>query len=131
MLENKNINEPQNPVILVGDVIGSACPFEIGEIVVFESWFRFEIYISRVMQIHIDYWGNGCAPTMTKATLEQKQQWYDNGEYEMVIGSACPRHKPKQLGYLQWHDWVEQKTKRGAKQKQCPKCGRWYFREEF
>ena len=48
-----------------------------------------------------------------------------------VISSACSRHKPKQLGYLQWHDWAEQKTKRGAKQKQCPKCGRWYFREEF
>lgn len=48
-----------------------------------------------------------------------------------VIGSACSRHKPKQLGYLQWYYWAEQKIKRGAKQKQCPKCGRWYFREEF
>jgi hypothetical protein len=48
-----------------------------------------------------------------------------------VIGSACSRHKPKDLGYLQWCDWVELKTKRGAKQKQCLKCGRWYFREEF
>jgi hypothetical protein len=45
--------------------------------------------------------------------------------------SPCPRHKPKKLGYLQWHDWAEKKVKRGAKQKQCPKCGRWYFREEF
>jgi len=26
-----------------------------------------------------------------------------------VIGSACSRHKPKQLGYLQWHDWAEKK----------------------
>jgi hypothetical protein len=48
-----------------------------------------------------------------------------------VIGSACSRHKPKQLTYLQWHDWAENKTKRGAKQKQCPKCGRWYFRSEY
>lgn len=48
-----------------------------------------------------------------------------------VIGSACSKHKPKQLGYLKWHDWAEQKIKRGAMQKQCPKCGRWYFREEF
>jgi hypothetical protein len=38
-----------------------------------------------------------------------------------VIGSACSRHKSKQLGYLQWHDWAEKKTKRGAKQKQCTK----------
>jgi len=67
MLENENINEPQNPAFLVG----------------------------------------------------------------AVMGSACSRHKPKQLGYLQWHYWAEQKTKRGAKQKQCPKCGRWYFREEL
>lgn len=87
MLENENINEPQNPAFLVGADIGSTCPFEVGEIVVFESWIRFEIYICIVMQIHIDYWGNGGMPTMTKATLQQKQQWYENGEYEMVIGS--------------------------------------------
>jgi hypothetical protein len=48
-----------------------------------------------------------------------------------IIGSACSRHKPKRLGYLQWVDYAEDKTKRGAKQKQCPKCGRWYFGEEF
>jgi len=48
-----------------------------------------------------------------------------------VIGSACSRHEPKQLGYLQWHDWAYKKIKGGAKQKQCQKCGRWYFREEF
>jgi hypothetical protein len=48
-----------------------------------------------------------------------------------VIGSACSRHKPKQLGYLQLFDWAENKIKRGAKQKQCTKCGRCYFREEF
>lgn len=45
--------------------------------------------------------------------------------------TPCVRHKPKQLGYLQWHDWAEKKIKRGAKQKQCPKCKRWYFKEEF
>ena len=44
---------------------------------------------------------------------------------------SCTRHKPKQLGYLQWHDWAEKKIKRGAKQKQCPKCKKWYFKEEF
>ena len=47
-----------------------------------------------------------------------------------VIGSACSRHNPKQLGYLQWHEWAERKTKRGAKQKQCKNCGRWYFWDE-
>lgn len=87
IIEEQKLNKPiQSNLHKVG-VIGSACPFEVGEIVVFESWFRFEIYISRVMQIHIDYWGNGAMPTMTKATLHQKKQWYENGEYEMVIGS--------------------------------------------
>jgi len=44
---------------------------------------------------------------------------------------ACSRHTPKLLAYLQWHDWADNKIKRGAKQKQCLKCGKWYFREEF
>jgi hypothetical protein len=48
-----------------------------------------------------------------------------------VIGSACSMHKPKQLGYLQWHDWAEKMTRQGKEQTQCSKCGRWYFREEF
>ncbi len=86
-LTTNTSNESEKHAFLVGAVICSACPFEVGEIVIFESWFRFEIYIGRVMQIHIDYWGNCGMPTMTKATLQQKQQWYENGEYEMVIGS--------------------------------------------
>lgn len=48
-----------------------------------------------------------------------------------VIGSECSMHKPKQLGYLQWHNWAEHKTKQGTKQKQCQECGRWYFGDEF
>lgn len=48
-----------------------------------------------------------------------------------VSSSACVRHKTNNMGYLQWHDWAEKKIKRGAKQKQCPKCGRWYFRSEY
>ena len=27
-----------------------------------------------------------------------------------VIGIHCSRHKPKQLGYLQWHEWAEKKS---------------------
>jgi hypothetical protein len=48
-----------------------------------------------------------------------------------ITNGACLNHKPKQLAYLQWQDWAENKVKRGAKQKQCAKCGKWYFREEF
>ena len=47
------------------------------------------------------------------------------------IDSVCSTHKTNNLSYLQWQHWAEQKTKQGAKQKQCQKCGRWYFREEF
>ncbi len=65
--------------------IVNRCPFEIGEIAVFESWFRFEKYISQVTQIHIDYYGQGWMPTITKATAEQKKLWYENGKYEIVI----------------------------------------------
>ena len=47
--------------------------------------------------------------------------------------NPCDRHKPKseQVGYLKWYEWAEQKKKHGAKQRQCPKCGRWYFKEEY
>lgn len=43
----------------------------------------------------------------------------------------CPSHKPKKIDWLKWYYWAEQKIKQGAKQIQCPKCGRWYFKEEF
>lgn len=62
------------------------CPFVLGEIAVFESWMRFEKYISTIQQVHIDYWGSGIIPIITKATLEQKKLWYENGKYEIVIG---------------------------------------------
>jgi len=44
---------------------------------------------------------------------------------------ACAKHKPVQLGYLQWLEWADSKIKLGEKQRQCPVCGRWYFEEEF
>ena len=40
----------------------------------------------------------------------------------------CNKHKPKQLGYLAWHDWAK---KQGKKQTQCNKCGRWFFKSEM
>ena len=64
------------------------CPFKLNEIAVFESYFRFEIYISRIMQVHIDYFGNGAIPKIRKASLEEKKLWYDCGDYELVIGKT-------------------------------------------
>lgn len=60
------------------------CIFTVGEIAVFESWLRREIYIGRVMQVHIDYPGIG--PQLLKATTEQKKVWYESGEHELIIG---------------------------------------------
>jgi hypothetical protein len=75
-----------SPTIGNTNVSGSACPFEVGEIAVFESWFRFEKYISRVHPIHIEYWGHwGICPFIYKATIEQKKQWWNSGEYEVMI----------------------------------------------
>lgn len=51
----------------------------------------------------------------------------------IVNGSACSSHKPmnKKLGYAAWHDWADRKTRQGHKQKQCPECGKWFFRCEW
>lgn len=49
----------------------------------------------------------------------------------VFLDSPCLRHKTKKLRYLQWHDWAEKKIKKGATQKQCSKCGSWYFKDEF
>ena len=48
-----------------------------------------------------------------------------------ITKEPCSNHNPIKLGYLEWQDWAENKTKQGEKQKQCTKCGRWYFNEEF
>lgn len=61
------------------------CPFQVGEIVVFESTMRMERYIARLQPMHIVYWGAGFIPKITKATTEQKQMWYENGEEEMIL----------------------------------------------
>lgn len=62
-----------------------SCPFKLGEIAVFESWFRREVYISRIMQVHIDYYLDAGIPTIRKATKEEKKMWYENENHELVI----------------------------------------------
>lgn len=48
-----------------------------------------------------------------------------------MIPEICKSHKPKKLTYIQWIEWSDKKIKRGAKQKQCHKCKRWLFKEEY
>jgi len=43
----------------------------------------------------------------------------------------CPSHKPLELGYLAWHTEAERRTKRGMKQKECPKCKHWFWKDEM
>lgn len=50
---------------------------------------------------------------------------------KMMNTGACLKHKSNNMRYLQWHEWAEMKIKHGAKQKQCPKCGRWFFKSEY
>lgn len=44
---------------------------------------------------------------------------------------CCSEHKPSKLGYLQWHDDAELRTKAGQKQKQCPNCSLWFWDDEY
>jgi hypothetical protein len=43
----------------------------------------------------------------------------------------CTSHKTETMGYLEWHAWAEERVKKGDKQKQCPKCKRWFFEDYF
>jgi hypothetical protein len=44
---------------------------------------------------------------------------------------ACSTHKKEKMAYLEWFRYADAKTKAGETQKQCKKCGRWYFKNEF
>jgi hypothetical protein len=44
---------------------------------------------------------------------------------------TCPNaseHTPVPRGYLDWHEWAEEKAKTHTP-KQCPGCGRWLLHE--
>lgn len=49
-----------------------------------------------------------------------------------VSGSTCKKHKPmnKVMGYVEWQEWADLKTRRGHIQRQCNKCGKWLFKCE-
>ena len=85
MEESKEVSKTTSEAGRSAFVSISDCPFEVGEIAVFTSYMRFEKYISRVMQVHLDYWGSGMIPEISKATNEEKKAWFDNDNYELVI----------------------------------------------
>ena len=45
----------------------------------------------------------------------------------------CKRHNNfcKNMLMLQYFDELERRENKGMKQKQCPKCKRWYFKDEY
>lgn len=43
----------------------------------------------------------------------------------------CKWHTPMNLGMLQWYSEMERREKKGMKQKQCPVCGYWFFKDEY
>jgi hypothetical protein len=43
----------------------------------------------------------------------------------------CPSHKPLYLRYLEWHEEAEKRHRKGMKQKQCPECKRWLWKDEM
>ena len=63
------------------------CPFKLGEIAIIESYIRGEIYITTILQAHIDEYGSAQCPTIKKATLEEKKMWYYNDSHELVLES--------------------------------------------
>lgn len=44
---------------------------------------------------------------------------------------GCEHHKISELGYVNWHNWADMKTRQGHKQRQCPKCEKWLFKCEI
>jgi hypothetical protein len=43
----------------------------------------------------------------------------------------CNWHLEKKLGYINWHHWAEEQTKKGIKQVQCKQCNHFFFPSEF
>lgn len=63
----------------------NTCPYNIGDIVVFDSPQRQEIYIAQIDERHIKYWGTKLIPEISNATIQQKRMWYESGEKEIII----------------------------------------------
>ena len=50
---------------------------------------------------------------------------------DTIIKNICKKHKPMKLSYVAMNDWAEKKIKMGHIQRQCPDCGRYFFKCEF
>lgn len=48
-----------------------------------------------------------------------------------VVQESCPTHKPYDISYQAFHEDALERTERGEVQKQCPKCGFWFWADEY
>jgi hypothetical protein len=46
------------------------------------------------------------------------------------LKEPCKTHK-RETSYMAWVKYAEDKKAKGETQKQCPICGRWYFKDEL
>lgn len=73
-----------------------------------------------------------------------KEQKADSGSVQQGIAASpmlpavsrqppCERHKNfcQNMNMLDWFAEMERREKKGMKQKQCPRCKRWYFKDEY
>ncbi len=49
------------------------------------------------------------------------------------INYMCSGHKPmsNKMNYAEHMKWMDSKIKKGHRQYQCPKCGKWLFKCEL
>lgn len=65
---------------------------------------------------------------MSKAEIKTQ----DEGKARYWVGiKLCPTHNQLNLSYLKWHEEAERRMKKGMKQKQCPICKRWLWKDEM
>lgn len=48
-----------------------------------------------------------------------------------LSSEICPKHKPLYLNYSEWQNEAEIRHRKGMKQKQCPICKRWLWKDEM
>lgn len=57
---------------------------------------------------------------------EKKRRYHELRNVEM-----CSRHKPNELGYVAWFDDADIRYKKGERQKQCPICKHYFWKDEL
>ena len=82
------MNNQQNQQTI--QTIQDSCPYEQGEIVVFSVPSLKEKYLCRMTQKAIINWNEEKKGyIIEKATIEQKQKWYESNQEKLLIIEKC------------------------------------------